>query len=82
MLAKVAIAICAVTEANKETSMRRQRQNWLFWPPNHGRLATGEKRLFGREDVIVRANYNMPLVTLRDRGSAGRACCGRMDRGQ
>jgi hypothetical protein len=47
MLAKVAIAICAVTEANKETSMSDSARTGCSAPPNHGRLATGEKRLFG-----------------------------------
>jgi hypothetical protein len=49
MLAKVAIAICVVTEANKETSTSDSARTGCSMPPNHGRLATGEKRLFGRE---------------------------------
>jgi|HubBroStandDraft_3_1064219.scaffolds.fasta_scaffold34721_1 hypothetical protein len=55
MLAKVAIAICStVTEANKERSMSDSARTGCSVPPNHGRLATGEKRLFG--DLISYRN--------------------------
>jgi hypothetical protein len=67
MLAKVAIAICStVTEANKERSMSDSARTGCSVPPNHGRLATGEKRLFG-DLKLFEPKTVCPLIAVRNR---------------